>query len=83
MRPIVGTVTFHLVNTNRVLQLHEDALVLTLGIRYFNVRRVLINPGSSTNLLQMSTYQQIGYPPFVLENLGWLLFVFNGATTTS
>ena len=83
MRPIVGTVTFHLVNTNRVLQLHEDALVLTLGIRYFDVRRVLINPGSSTNLLQMSTYKQIGYPPFVLENLGWLLFVFNGATTTS
>ena len=31
----------------------------------------------------MSTYKQMGYPPFVLENLGRLLFVFNGATTTS
>ena len=83
MRPIDGTVTFHLVNTNRVLQLHEDALVLTLGIRYFDVRRVLINPSSSTNLLQMLTYKQMGYPPFFLENLGRLLFMFNGATTTS
>ena len=44
-----------LVNCNRVLQPHEDALVLTLGINGFDVRRILVDPGSSVNLLQIST----------------------------
>ena len=43
------------VNYNRVLQPHEDALVLTLGINGFDVRRILVDPGSSVDLLQIST----------------------------
>ena len=57
MRPIDDTITFPLVDLNRVLQPHEDALVLTLGVGGFNVRKVLVDLGSSTDLLQMSTYK--------------------------
>ena len=57
VRPIDGTITFPSVGANRVLQLHEDALVPTLRVGGFNVRRVLVDPGSSANLLQMSAYR--------------------------
>nr|CAN82058.1 hypothetical protein VITISV_010874 [Vitis vinifera] len=83
MRPVDDIVTFPFVKASRVLQPHEDALVLTLGISGFDVRRVLIDPGSSTDLLQMSAYKQMDYLLSALENLGRLLSRFNGATMTS
>ena len=51
MRPIDDTITFSLVDANRVLQPHEDALVLILGVGRFDVRRVMIDLGSLTDLL--------------------------------
>ena len=57
MRPVDDRVTFPLVNASRVLQPHEDVLVLTLGISGFDVRRVLVDLGSSIDLLQMSAYK--------------------------
>ena len=48
MHPKDDTVTFPLVDVNRVLQPHENALVLTLGVGGFDVRRILVDPGSST-----------------------------------
>lgn len=62
---------------------HKDALILTLGIRGFDVKRVLIVSGSLTNLLQILVYKKMGLPSFALENPGQLLLGFNGATTTS
>ena len=49
--PVDGTITFPSINANRVLQSHEDVLILTLGISKFDVRRVLIDPGNSADLL--------------------------------
>lgn len=63
--------------------MYEDALILTFGVGGFDVRRILVNLGSSVNLLQMSTYKQMDYFSSTLENPGRLLFEFNGATTTS
>ena len=83
MRPVDCIGTFPLVNASQVLQLHEYAIFLTLGISEFDVRRVLVDPGSSTDLLQMSAYKQMGYSPSTLENPGRLLSGFNGATITS
>lgn len=57
MSPIDDTITFTPLDTNRVLRPHEDALILTLGIDRFDVKRVLVNSGSSTDLMQMSTYK--------------------------
>lgn len=82
MHPIDDTITFLLINANWVLQPHEDTLIPILGISRFNVRRVLIDPSSSADLLQMSVNRKMGFPPSALENPGWLLSEFNGATTT-
>nr|CAN80089.1 hypothetical protein VITISV_010934 [Vitis vinifera] len=49
----------------------------------FDVRRIMINPSSSTDLLHMSTYRQMGYSPSTLENPGRILIEFNEATTIS
>ena len=65
------------------MQLYEDALVLTLGVGEFDVRRVLVDLGSLGDLLQMSTYKQMDYSPSALENPWHLLSKFNGATTPS
>ncbi|RVW62196.1 hypothetical protein CK203_064429 [Vitis vinifera] len=83
VRSIDDIVTFSPVDANQVLQSHEDALLLTLGIYGFDVKRILVYPGSSVDLLQMSIYKQMCYSPSTLENLGCLLPGFNGATTTS
>ena len=42
---------FPLVNSNRVIVPHYDALVLTLCINGFDVHRVLVDPGSVADLL--------------------------------
>lgn len=81
--PMDGTITFLPINANQVLQPHNDALILTLRINQFDVRRVLIDPGSAADLLQMSAYKQMGLLQSSLENPRWILFRFNGVTPTS
>lgn len=76
-----NTITFPPINANRVLQPHKDALILTLGINGFDVRRVLIDPDSLADLLQMSANRQMEPLPYFLENPGRILSGFNGATT--
>lgn len=80
VRPIDGFITFPLINSNRVILPHKDALDLTLGVDSFNVHKILIYLGNSINHLQMSAYRQMGYSPFVLENLSHILTGFNRAT---
>ena len=75
--------TFPLVDPNWVLQHHEDALILTLGINDFDLRRILVDLGSLVDLLQMSAFKQMRFPPSTLENPGRILSRFNGALTTS
>ena len=52
-KPIDGPISFPPVSPNRVIVPHDDALVLTLCISSFNVHRVLIDPSSATDLLQL------------------------------
>ena len=80
--PINDIVTFLPVGANWVLQPHKDALVLTLGVGGFDVRRILVDSGSSTDLLQMPVFKQMGYSPSALKNLGCFLSGFNGVTTS-
>ena len=49
----------------------------------FDVRRILIDPGSSTDLLQTSVIGHMGRDLSGLENLGRILSGFNGVVTTS
>ena len=83
MHPIDDTITFPPIDVNRVLQPHEEVSILTLEVGGFDVRRILVDLGSSSNLLQMSDYRQMGYSPSALEYPERLLFKFNRATTTS
>ena len=82
-RPIDGVITFPLVDPNRILQPHQDALIFTLGINDFDVRRILVDSGSSADLLQVFVIKQMGFTLLNLENLGRILSGFNGASTTS
>ena len=52
-------ISFPLVNPNRVIVPHYDALVLTLCINGFDVHRVLVDPSSATNLLQLPAFRQM------------------------
>lgn len=81
VRSIDGPIVFSFINSNRVILSHEDALVLTLGVDGFDIRRIMIDLGSFADLLEMSTYRQMGYFSFVLENPGRILTNFNKAST--
>ena len=83
MRPIDEVITFPLVDPNRALQPHQDVIILILEISDFDVRRVLVDPGSYANLLQMSAFKQMGFSPSALENPGRTLSGFNRASSTS
>ena len=50
-KPIDGLISFPLVNPNRVIMPHYDALVLTLCISGFDVHRVLVDLGNKIDLL--------------------------------
>ena len=50
-KPIDNPISFPLVNPKRVIMPHYDALVLTLCISGFDVHRMLVDPGSATDLL--------------------------------
>ena len=62
---------------------HYDALVLTLCINSFDVHRMLVDPGSAVDLLQLPAFNQVKLSPLMLNLVGRILFGFNGATTTT
>ena len=62
---------------------HYDALVLTLCINGFDVHKVLINPGSATNLLQLPAFKQMKHSLGMLNSVRQILSGFNGATTVT
>nr|CAN79633.1 hypothetical protein VITISV_038059 [Vitis vinifera] len=82
-RPIDGTIILPPVDSTRTLQPHRDALILSLEIGEFDVRRILVDPGSSTDLVQASVVGHMGHSLVGLENPGRILSGFNGSSTTS
>ena len=82
-RPIDGTIIFPPVDPTRILQPHHDTLILSLGMGDFDVRCILVDLGSSTDLLQASVISHMGRDLSSLENLRRILSGFNGAATTS
>ena len=76
-----GPISFPPINPTRVITPHYDALVLTIGINSFDVHRVLVDLGSATDLLHLSTFKQMRVPLDHLSSTGRVLSRFNGATT--
>ncbi|RVW33063.1 hypothetical protein CK203_110046 [Vitis vinifera] len=73
-----GTIIFPPVDPTRTLQPHRDALILSLEIGDFDVRRILVDPGSSADLVQASVVGHMGHSLTGLENPGRILSGFNG-----
>ena len=81
IQPIVSPISFPPINPSRVITPHHDALVLTLCIKNFDVHRVLVDPGSTTHLLQLLAFRQMKVPLDKLSSAGIIFSGFNGATT--
>ena len=69
-KPIDGHISFPLVNPNRVIVPHYDALVLTICIIGFDVHRVLIDPDNTADLLQLPTFNQMKLSSGMLNSTG-------------
>ena len=78
---IDGPISFPPVNPSRIITQHHDALVLTLCINDFNVHRVLVDPGSAVDLLQLPALRQMNISFDRLSSVGKILSRFKGATT--
>ena len=83
IQPINGPISFPPINPSKVVTLHHDALVLTLCINNFDVHRVLVDPGSMVDLLQLPAFRQMNIFFGKLSSFGRIMFSFNGATTVT
>ena len=81
--PVDDPISFPTINPTWVITPHYDALVLTVCINSFDVHRVLVDPGSATDLLHLPVFNQIKVPVDHLHSAGRILSGFNGATTLS
>ena len=80
-KSIDGPISFPSVNQNMVTIPYYDALVLTICISGFDVHKVLVDPSSTTNLLQLPAFNQMKLSLGMLNLVGRILSGFNGATT--
>ena len=81
--PVDGPISFPPIKPTRVITPHYDALVLTLCINSFDLHRVLVDPGSATDLLHLPAFKQMRVPIDHLHSAGRVLSGFNGAATLS
>ena len=51
--------SFNEENTRGVKQPHNDPMVITLTIKGFNTKRILVDNGSSANIIYLPVFQQL------------------------
>ena len=56
-------ITFSERDANGIKQPHDDPLVIVLEIEGFNTRRVLVDNGSSADIMYMTAYHQLKLDP--------------------
>ena len=61
-----------------IKQPYDDQLIITLGIEGFNTRRVLVDNGSSADIMYMTAYQQLRVDPKKLRPFNSQLVSFSG-----
>ncbi|XP_058223017.1 uncharacterized protein LOC131332738 [Rhododendron vialii] len=74
-----GTITFSSNDLKGVQLPHADALVVTVAIEKSTVQWVLIDQGSSADVMFFSTYQSLGLSPAQLRTASTPLVSFTGA----
>lgn len=60
---------------------HEDALVIIAKIDWYNVKQVLIDSGSSTDVLFLDALKKMENLEKYLKNVNFLLIEFASNTT--
>ncbi|XP_038719859.1 uncharacterized protein LOC120012498 [Tripterygium wilfordii] len=67
----------------QLLHPHHDALVLTLQVATINLKRILIDNGSSANVLFLATYKGMGLDETLILRKSTTLIGFNGEVSHS
>ena len=57
---------------------HHDALVITLYVANHFVRRILVDNGSSINIIQLETLKRMNVSPMDITSKSTVLVGFNG-----
>ena len=70
--------TFSKVDTRGVRQPYNDPLVIMLNIEGFNTKRILVDNGSSTNIIYFPAFQQLKLDEKRLRPFGSPLVSFSG-----
>ncbi|XP_065624581.1 uncharacterized protein LOC112008184 [Quercus suber] len=70
--------TFNESDSRGVKQPHNDPLVINLTIEGFNTKRVLVDNGSSADIIYFSAFQQLRLEPKRLRPFDSLLISFSG-----
>ena len=56
----MGTLSFDDEDAEAVIQPHNDALVISVLVNKTKIKRVLIDPGSSDNIIRLKVVEQLG-----------------------
>ncbi|XP_038699466.1 uncharacterized protein LOC119996767 [Tripterygium wilfordii] len=67
----------------QLLHSHQDALVLTLQVANINLKRILIDNGSSANVLFLAAYKGMGLDETLILRKSTTLIGFNGEVSHS
>ena len=81
-KSIDGPISFPPVNLNRIIMPHYDSLVLTLCFSGFDVHKVLVDPGSLADLLQLPAFEKMKFSLGMLNSTRRIPSNFNDVTTT-
>ncbi|XP_074310527.1 uncharacterized protein LOC141646555 [Silene latifolia] len=77
------SVTFDETDTESALEQHHDALIITLPIGNCEVRKILVDTGSSVNLIMLETLKGMGFTEKDLAKKAAPLVGFSGETKYS
>ena len=75
---VVPTLGFSEEDKEGTFQLHDDALVVTLWIDGYDVKRVLVDQGNRVEIMYLDLYRRLKLKPEDLQKYDLLLVGFDG-----
>ncbi|XP_021851068.2 uncharacterized protein [Spinacia oleracea] len=78
--PSIPVMTFSESDCRGIIFPHDDPLVLTIDIANADVNRVLIDGGSSENIIFWDAFKQLHIPEEELARVNYLVIGFSGST---
>ena len=70
--------SFNDADSRGMRQPHNDLLVIMLTIEGFNTKRVLVDNGSSVDIIYLPAFQQLKLDPKRLQSFDSTLVIFSG-----